>query len=183
MIMALITFAVFGSLIFLFVTLFDSLYPPVTGKGSLAKREKWLVTLYFSDLNERFLVPEKRQIPKDKDIAGQVSELVKALIDGSKTKLVNTFPQRAEVQNVKIEDGKRVLISFNKYLLRNHPRGSASEMATIYSLTNTLTVNIPSIKEVVLQVDGKELESIGGHIDTRHPFAQNKDLLAPNARE
>ena len=56
-------------------------------------------------------------------------------------------------------------------------------MATIYSLTNTLTTNIPVIKEVVLQVDGKELESIGGHIDTRRPFVPNKDLLAPRARE
>jgi hypothetical protein len=183
LILALMTLAVFGSLIFLFVTLFDSLYPPVTGKAGYAKREKWLVTLYFSDANERFLAPEKRQIPRDKDIAGQARELVKALLDGSKTKLVNTFPQKTEVLNVKIEDGKRALISFNKNLVRNHPRGSASEMATIYSLTNTLTANIPSIKEVKLLVDGKELESIGGHIDTLHPFVPNKDLLAPNPKE
>ena len=61
-------------------------------RAGSAKREKWLVTLYFSDANERFLAPEKRQIPKEKDTAGQARELVKALLDGSKTKLVNTFP-------------------------------------------------------------------------------------------
>jgi hypothetical protein len=184
LILSLITMAVFGSLIFLFVTLFDSLYPPVTGnKPGYAKREKWTVTLYFSDANERFLTPERRLIPKEKDVAGQVRELVKALLDGSKMKLVNTFPLKTEVQNVKIGDGGKAYVSFNKNLIRKHPGGSASEMATIYSLTNTLAANIPAIKEVILLVDGKELASIGGHIDTRRSFTPNKDLLAPSAKE
>lgn len=183
LILLLITAVVFGALIFFFLTLFDSLYPPVTGKGSYAKKEKWVVTLYFSDANERFLMPEKRRIMKDKDSAGQVRELVKALLDGPKTKLVHTFPQKTELQSVKIEGGQRAVVSFNKNLIRNHPGGSASEMATIYSLTNTLTANILAIKEVKLLVDGKELESIGGHIDTRRPFVPNKDILAPGAKE
>ncbi len=181
LILALITMTVFGSLVFLFVTLFDSLYPPVTGSGGAAKRERWVATLFFSDANERFLVPEKRQIPKDLDSAGQVRELVKALLEGSKNKLVNTFPAKTELQNVKIAGG-RVYVSFSKNLVREHPGGSASEMATIYSLTNTLTANIPSLKEVVLLVDGKELPSLGGHIDTRHPFTANKELLVSSAR-
>lgn len=185
LILSLIILAVFGSLIFFFVTLFDSLYPPVTGKGegAYAKKEKWVATLYFSDANERFLMPEKRRIIKDKDSTGQVRELVKALLDGTKTKLVNTFPQETELQSVKIEGGQRAVVSFNKNLIRNHPGGSASEMATIYSLTNTLTANILAIKEVKLLVDGKELESIGGHIDTRRPFVPDKDILAPGAKE
>jgi hypothetical protein len=185
LIISAITLFAFGSLIFLFVTLFDSLYPPVTGKGERthAKREKWTATLYFSDANERLLMPEQRQIMKDKDSAEQARELVKALLDGTKTNLVNTFPQKTELQSVKIEDGKRAYVSFNKNIIRNHPGGAASEMATIYSLTNTLTANIPNIKEVKLLVDGKEIASIGGHIDTRHPFAANKDILAPGAKE
>ena len=183
LILSFIILTVFGSLIFMFVTLFDSLYPPVTGKGERAnaKREKILVTLYFSDANERFLEPEKRQIPKEKDISGQARELVKALLDGSKTNLVNTFPARTELQNIRI-DGQKAYISFGKNLIKNHPKGSTSEMATIYSLTNTITANIPALKEVTLQVDGKELTSIGGHVDTRHPFTINKDLLAPSAK-
>ncbi len=185
LILSLITLTALGSLIFLFVTLFDSLYPPVTGKGAKthSKKEKWIATLYFSDANERFLISEQRQIMKDKDSAEQARELVKALLDGTKTSLVNTFPQETELQSVKIEDGKRAYVSFNKNLIRNHPGGSASEMATIYSLTNTLTANIPNIREVKLLVDGKEIASIGGHIDTRHPFTANKDILVPGAKE
>ena len=56
-----------GFLIFFFVSLFDYVYPPTTGTDtSKAQKEKRKVTLYFSDDNERFLVPETRYIPKAK---------------------------------------------------------------------------------------------------------------------
>ncbi len=183
--LTLIALTIFSSLVFLFITLFDSLYPPVTGKGENggAKREKWVVTLYFSDANERFLTPEKRRIPKGTGSVGEARELVKALIEGSKNKLVNTFPAGTELQNVRISKGGRAYVSFGKKLVMEHPRGSASEMATIYSLTNTLTANIPEIKEVTLLVDNKKLSSLGGHIDTRRPFKADQELLAPSVRQ
>lgn len=184
-ILSIITLAVFGSLIFFFLTLFNSLYPPVTGKGegAYSKKGKRIVTLYFSDANERFLMPEKRQILKEKDNAEQAREIVNALLEGPKTKLSATFPQDTKLQSIKIESGQKAIVSFNKNLIRNHPGGSASEMTTIYSLTNTLAANIPAIKEVKMLVDGKELKSIGGHIDTRRPFIPNKDMLAPGAKD
>ncbi len=49
-------------------------------------------------------------------------------------------------------------------LVANHPGGSAAEMATVYSLTNTLTANLPAIKKVKILIGGKERESLKGHI-------------------
>jgi hypothetical protein len=184
LVLAVTTLIVFGSLVFLFITLFDSIYPPVTGKAvPYAKREKWQVTLYFADANERFLLPEKRLIPRQKDIAGQVRDIVQALIEGPKSKLVNTLPPGVVVQSVRIEAGKRAVVSFNEKFIHDHPKGSTSEMTTVYSLTNTLTANIPSLKEVQLLVNEKELESIGGHIDTRYPLVPDKDLIASGGKE
>jgi hypothetical protein len=180
LILALIVSGVLGFLVFFFLTLFDSVYPPVTGKGVKEKsREKQQVVLYFSDTNERFLFPEKRYIPLDKTREGQAIELVKALVDGSKTGLVNTFPQKAEIISVKIDSDQTARINFGQNLAANHPGGSASEMATIYSLTNTLIANIPEIKKVKIHIEGKEQEFLKGHIDIRNPFVFNKELIAP----
>ncbi|MCX7635810.1 MAG: GerMN domain-containing protein, partial [Syntrophales bacterium] len=165
-----------GFLVFLFLTIYDYVYPPVDGSANLAKKkEKLEVTLYFSDANERFLVPEKRFIPKEDTTTSQAREIVKALLDGSKTGFVNTFPDKVEVLNVRI-DGKTAFVSFSKNLVKQHPGGSASEMASIYSLTNTLTENIPEIKNVKILVAGKEIPSLKGHIDTRNPFTPNREL-------
>jgi hypothetical protein len=165
-----------------FVTLFDYIYPPATGKYTAAKKkDKQEVTLFFSDANERFLVPEKRFISREKEPDEQAAEMVKALIAGSKTGLVGTFPEKAELQSVKMEGGDMLIVNFREGLAANHPGGSAAEMATIYSLTNTLTVNIPAIKRVKILIEGKERESLKGHIGLKNPFTINQELIAPPA--
>ena len=182
LLLLLIIAGCFGFLVFFFVTLFDYLYPPIAGKGAVArKREKQAVVLYFSDANERFLVPEKRYIPKGKNDVEKATELVKALLEGSKTGLVNTFPENVGLQSVKIEGGGIAYVSFGKNLVKYHPGGSTSEMATVYSLTNTLTSNIPAIKKVKILIERREAESIKGHIDLRYPFTMNKELLAQDS--
>lgn len=184
LILSLIVSCVLGFLVFFFLTLFDSVYPPVAGKGGKEKsREKQQVTLYFSDTNERFLFPEKRYIPKEKNQEGQAKEIIKALVEGSKTGLVNTFPIKTDIISVKIEPNQTAHVSFGQNLAANHPGGSTSEMATIYSLTNTLIANIPVIKQVKILIEGKEQESLKGHIDIRNPFSFNKELIAPAPTE
>jgi flagellar basal body-associated protein FliL len=178
-ILVLIVVFLVGFLIIFFVTLFDFIFPPKGGKETLAKsREKQAVVLYFSDVNERFLLPEKRYIPKEKNAELQAREIVKALIDGSKTNLVNTFPEKSGLQSVKIDKEKTAHVSFARNLIQIHPGSSASEMATIYSLTNSLTANIPDIERVKILIDEKEITSLRGHIDTRQPFLMNKESIA-----
>jgi len=169
-------------LVVFFITLFDYIYPPASGKYTAAKkRDKQEVTLFFSDANERFLIPEKRFIPKENGPEEQAQEMVKALLAGSKTGLVNTFPEHAELQSVKMEGGDTLLVNFSESLVVNHPGGSTAEMATIYSLTNTLTVNMPAIKKVKILIGGKERESLKGHIGLKNPFTINRELIAPPA--
>jgi hypothetical protein len=171
---------IIGLLIFLFVTLFDTLFPPA-GKSAAAKKDKKEVSLFFSDANERFLVVEKRFVPKEENEEDQAKEIIKALIEGSRTGKVATFPPKAEMQSVKIKDAGLAEVSFTKSLIKNHPGGSASEMATIFSLTDTLVTNIPGIKKVKFLVEGKELASIKGHIDTRQAF-EFKDMKVPGSK-
>jgi hypothetical protein len=179
---ALIIVLLTGFLIFFFVSLFDFIFPPGNVKDGISrKKEKQAVILYFSDINERFLLPEKRYITKEENVGDQAKEIVKAVIDGSKTKLVNTFPEGVVLQSLKIDKDRIAYVSFSKDLMRSHPGGSSSEIATIYSLTNSLIYNIPSIDQVKLLVDEKEFASIRGHADTRKAFRFNKEMIAPRS--
>jgi hypothetical protein len=181
----LLSVIVVVSVVFLaifFITLFDYIYPPAAGKHTAAKkRDKQEVTLFFSDTNERFLVPEKRFIPKENEPEAQAREMVRALIAGSKTGLVNTFPEKAELQGVNREGDDALSVNFRENLVANHPGGSAAEMATVYSLTNTLTTNLPAIKKIRILIGGKERESLNGHVGLKNPFMMNRELIAPAA--
>lgn len=171
-----------GLLFIFFVMLFDYIFKPVADSDQLArKREKVAVSVFFSDENERFLVAEKRFVPRGKEPGEQAVEIVKALLDGSKTGLVNSFPPGVVLNGVKIAD-ETAVVDLGKQLQELHPGGSASEMATIYSLTNSLITNLPEVKRVKILVDGAEILSIKGHIDTRRPFVFNKEFVAPQAK-
>lgn len=175
--------AVFGFLVFFFVSIFNMVYPPVSGMdGGQSKKEKQAVILYFSDKNELFLVPEKRFIAQEKNPVAQAKRLVKALIDGSKSGHVNTFPAKTGVKDIKIGSDQTVYVNFNREFVKTHPGGTTSEIATIYSLTNTLTRNIPSIKNVKILVEDKSIDSIKGHVSTQGAFRMDKDLIVEGSR-
>lgn len=162
-----------------FITLFDYIYPPTAGKQTAGKKERQEVTLFFSDENERFLVPEKRFVAKQKEPQAQGAEMVKALLAGSKTGLVNTFPEKVDLKEVRLEGKDTLVVNFGEDLVENHPGGSTAEMATVYSLTNTLTTNLPAIRKVRILIGGKSRESLKGHIGLSEPFTLNRELIAP----
>jgi hypothetical protein len=169
-------------LVLFFVILFNALFPPV-GMEALKKKEKRIAEIYFSDSQERFLVAEKRYIYKEEDPAEQAKEVVKALLDGSKTGNVNTFPPHVALRDVKVDKDGVAQVNFSANLSKSHPGGSTAEMATIYSLTNTLTANVPAIKAVIILIEGKELPSLKGHISTVNSFKPDPDLYAPVKEE
>ena len=94
---------------------------------------------------------------------------------------MGTFPEGTKVEDVTIKD-KSAYVSFNRTLVDLHPGGSASEMMTIYSLTNTVTRNIPQLTSVKILVEGKEIETIKGHIDARSPFVANLELIVRSSK-
>ena len=182
--LSLITLIGVGFLVFFFLSLFDYIYPPAGGKRAavvpIVKKEKQKIRLYFSDLNERFLIPKDRYIPGVESSNDKIGKLVKELISGPGTvDLARTFPRKTSLREVKIKDGV-AYIDFDRDLIDFHPGGSASEMLTIYSLTNTITINVPSVKKVKILVDGKNLKTIKGHIDTSKPFTVNRELIVGN---
>jgi len=169
-------------LVLFFVILFNALFPPVDMEA-LKKKEKRIAEIFFSDHQERFLVIEKRYIYREEDTAAQAKEVVKALLDGSKTGNVNTFPAHVVLRDLKLDKDGVAEVNFSADLIKLHPGGSTAEMATIYSLTNTLTANVPAIKAVKIIVEGKELQSIKGHISTVSFFRPDPDLYAPIKEE
>jgi hypothetical protein len=58
-----------------------------------------------------------------------------------------------------------------------HPGGSLDEIFTVYTIVNALTVNLPAITRVQILVDGKEVDTLAGHVDLRHPLAKSLEWV------
>ena len=54
-----------------------------------------------------------------------------------------------------------------------HPGGALDELFTIYTIVDALTVNLPAIQRVQILVEGREVDTLAGHVDLRHPLTKN----------
>ncbi len=113
-------------------------------------------------------------------IIREAEEIVKALIDGPKTDLIRALPEGTRLLNVRISQGT-AYINFDSSLVDLHPGGSASEIASIYSLANSLTANVSEIKRVRILIEGKSRPTLKGHMDLDRAFSFNKDLVQGQA--
>lgn len=130
------------------------------------------VTLYFA--NNEFVTTGddslQKVIPVKKTVKyGPVSleeaavrELMKDPgVDGLSTGI----PQEMELLSVRVEDD----IAFVDLANKNLNGGSLQELMTINQIVQTLT-EFPNIKKVRFLVDGKQTETLMGHIDTSRPL-------------
>ena len=54
-------------------------------------------------------------------------------------------------------------VDFSSTISANHPGGMVNEQATVYSIVNSLTYNLPEIRQVKILVGGAEKETLAGH--------------------
>lgn len=136
------------------------------------------LALYFSDPESDYLREEPRTLQwKEGDVPEQMRAIVEALIKGPEGDLVPTIPAEAKLRGVEVKDQGVGVVDFSSALSANHPGGSQAEVQTIYSIVNSLALNIPSLQEIQILVEGKTLETLKGHVDLRSPFKADRSLI------
>jgi spore germination protein GerM len=149
----------------------------------IAAGEKREVTLFFSDQEGEFLVGEKRSIAKREDLEKEAREIILELTRGPRGKLIPTLPPQTKLLAFELDEGGLAKVSFNKALSKDHPGGSSAEMMTVFSIVNSLAFNFPRVKRVRILVEGKEIETIAGHLSLRGPVPSNLNLVKGMGRK
>ena len=72
-----------------------------------------------------------------------------------------------------ITDRGEAFVDFSRELATGHSGGSTNELLTVYTIVNALTANLPAVNSVQLLVDGKQVETLAGHVDLRRPLEKN----------
>jgi spore germination protein GerM len=141
------------------------------------KKEEKNVILYFSDEDEEYLIGEKNRITKKDRVEEEAKELVAELIRGPRGKLIPTLPPQTRLISLHVDEEGLAKVSFSRAFTADHPGGSSAEIMTVYSIVNSLTTNFPQIKRVQILVEGKEIESIAGHLSLMKPISSKADLV------
>jgi spore germination protein GerM len=139
--------------------------------------EKSSANLYFGNKENTFLIAEKRIIGHSGGIEAFGSAIINALIEGPPQNLLRTVPSDTNLRAFYMTEDGTAYADMSKAVSEQHPGGAESELMTIYSIVNSLVLNIPEIKTVKLLIEGQESMTLAGHIDLRFPFKANRMLV------
>lgn len=146
----------------------------------LPPQEMRTVKLYFSASQENYLLSEEREIFASINPNKEAKQILEELIKGPREpSLSPTLPSSTQIRDVWME-GDCIYVNFSSSLAKAHPGGSSGELATVYSIVNTLLDNFPAYSRVQILIQGKPRETLAGHINISEPLRANLDLIKKN---
>ena len=119
------------------------------------------------------LTSVERDIAYGEGTVEQAREIVAAQIAPVVEPLVSAVPPGTAVRAVFLTQGGEAYVDLSRVVMSAHPGGTQNELLTVYTIVNALTINLPAVTAVQLLVDGKEVETLSGHVDLRQPLTKN----------
>jgi len=119
------------------------------------------------------LTSVERDIAYGEGTVEQAREIVAAQIAPAVEPLVSAVPSGTTLRAVFLTQSGEAYVDFSRDIMTAHPGGTQNELLTIYTIVNALTVNLPAVTSVQVLVDGKEVDTLAGHIDLRQPLVKN----------
>lgn len=133
------------------------------------------VTLFFASLEGDGLVREGREIEPCDEVSECLEDILEQIINGPVNDSAPVLPLTGMFNSVTL-DGGTAKVDFAQELLDALPAGSNSELYAAYSVVNSICYNYPQVQQVVFTVDGKQKDTLKGHLDISSAIAPDFSL-------
>jgi Sporulation and spore germination len=160
----------------------DEETPPVAAAPELAGPAvpRIRVKLFFASEDGRSLVAVEREVPLGNSLVAQARALVQAqLTEAPPEPLAGTIPAGTALRGLFLSDRNAAFVDLDSTIRVKHPGGSMNELLTVYTIVNAVTVNLPVVEQVQVLIDGREVDTLAGHVDLRQPLRKNESLIQP----
>jgi hypothetical protein len=130
---------------------------------------------YVSEDGTR-LVGVERDVPFAEG-SDQAREIVAAQIAPVTEPLVSAVPPGTTLRALFVTDRGHAYVDLSREVSAAHSGGTLDELLTVYTIVDALTVNLPGVQSVQILIDGKEAQTLAGHVDLRQPLTRNLSLV------
>lgn len=144
--------------------------PPTAARDA---QRKITTTLYYVADDGMSLVPAQREIPFGEPVVEQARFILEAQLAPVQAPLASAVPPGTTLKAIYVTEKGEAFVDLSPEITANHPGGALEELFTVYTIVNALTVNLPAITHVQILVNGKEADTLAGHVDLRQPLIKN----------
>jgi spore germination protein GerM len=148
---------------------------PTTPAGTsvAADARKITATLYFVSEDGMSLVGVQREVPFGETVLDQARQIVTAQLAVAPGPLVSAIPSETTLRALYLTERGDAFVDLSADARTRHTGGALDELFTVYTIVNALTTNLPAVKRVQILIEGKEVDTLAGHVDLRHPLQKN----------
>jgi spore germination protein GerM len=138
-----------------------------------ADARKITATLYFVSEDGMSLVGVQREVAFGETVLEQAKQIVTAQLAAGPAPLVSAIPPSTTLRAIYLTERGDAFVDLSATARTAHTGGALDELFTVYSIVNALTTNLPAVKRVQILIEGKEVDTLAGHVDLRHPLQKN----------
>ena len=146
-------------------------------KQELTPGRKIKAHLYYVAEDGMGLTSAERDVPFGESAVEQARQIVVAQIAPVVEPAISAIPTGTTLRALFLSDKGEAFVDLSKDVVSAHPGGTLNELLTVYTIVNVLTTNLPAVTSVQVLVDGKEVETLAGHVDLRRPLPKNLDYV------
>lgn len=147
--------------------------PQASQQASPSAERKITATLFFITEDGLSLQPIQREVAFGDPITEQARRIIEAQIGAAPAPLASAIPEGTKLRALYVTERGDAFVDLTREVTARHTGGSLDELFTVYSIVNALTVNLPAIVRVQILIDGKEADTLAGHVDLRHPLTKS----------
>jgi len=148
--------------------------------GQATPERKIKARLFYVADDGRTLTGVEQDVAFAESPVDQAKAIVTAQIAPVAEPLVSAIPPGTTLRSLFLTGGE-AYVDLSRELAANHPGGSMYERLTVEAIVSALTANLPAVTSVQLLVDGKELDTLAGHISLSRPMVPNDAIRQPPA--
>jgi hypothetical protein len=155
---------------------------PVPGRGAEleavpVETSHITVTLFFGDVNGRGLVARRIDVPLSASVSDQGEAILLAALGTPPSGTTRVVPVGTRVRAFYVDGTGTGFVDLSGEVRTKHTGGSFAEALTVAAVVNAVTANLRAVTRVRLLVDGKEVETLAGHVDLTAPFLPDLSLV------
>ena len=153
------------------------------GAPAAAPERKITATPYYIAEDGMSLIGVQREVPFGEPVAEQARRIVEAQLAAAPPPLAAAVPDGTTLRGVYVTERdcdaaaatcqRDAFVDLSPEARTRHTGGALDELFTIYAIVDAITVNLPAISRVQILVEGKEVDTLAGHVDLRHPLEKN----------
>jgi hypothetical protein len=145
---------------------------PETPVAVAGEARRIQATLFYVADNGQELVPVSRPVLYGATPLDQARRIVEAVVEPAPEGQRSALPEGTTVRSVFLAADGNTFVDLGGSIVTGHSGGSLNEALTVYAVVNAVTVNLPDIAAVQILVNGKQVDTLAGHIDLRYPLGK-----------